>query len=112
MPFVAPVEALNAALAGPAARYGARLADGFAAFRAASALTGLATCAAGLTIKLASGGCDEHPSAHGQQVLAVALQRAIVDLYPRDRPRGHGTLTPTRRCLKDDTPTFRKKGKL
>ena len=34
---VTPVEALNAALAGPAARYGARLANGFAAFRAASA---------------------------------------------------------------------------
>jgi lysophospholipase L1-like esterase len=74
---VTPVEALNAALAGPAARYGARLADGFAAFRAASARAGGDTCAAGLRIKLASGGCDLHPTALGQQVLAAAVEAAL-----------------------------------
>jgi lysophospholipase L1-like esterase len=74
---VAPIEALNAALAGPAARYGARLADGFAAFRAASAQAGGDTCAAGLRIKLASGGCDLHPTALGQQVLAAAVEAAV-----------------------------------
>jgi lysophospholipase L1-like esterase len=74
---VAQTKVLNAAIAGPAARYGARLADGFAAFRAASARAGGDTCAAGLGIRLPSGGCDEHPSAHGQQVLATAIQEAI-----------------------------------
>jgi lysophospholipase L1-like esterase len=74
---VTPIEALNAALAGPAARYGARLADGFAAFRAASARAGGDTCAAGLRIKLPSGGCDLHPTALGQQVLAAAIEAAV-----------------------------------
>jgi lysophospholipase L1-like esterase len=74
---VTPVEALNAALAGPAGRYGARLANGFAAFRAASARVGGNSCAAGLRIKLASGGCDLHPTALGQQVLAAAVKAAL-----------------------------------
>jgi lysophospholipase L1-like esterase len=74
---VTPIEALNAAMTGPAARYGARLADGFGAFRAASAPYGGNTCAAGLRVKLASGGCDLHPTARGHQVLAAAVQAAI-----------------------------------
>ncbi len=74
---VAQTEALNAALAGPATRYGARLASGFAAFRAASAGAHGDTCAAGLRIRLASGGCDQHPSAQGQQVLATAVREEI-----------------------------------
>jgi lysophospholipase L1-like esterase len=74
---VTQTQELNAALTGPAAHYSARLADGFGAFRAASARSGGDTCAAGLRIKLPSGGCDEHPSAHGQQVLAAAVQRVI-----------------------------------
>jgi len=73
----APIEALNAAIAGPAARYGAVLASGFAAFRAAAAQAGGDTCAAGLRVKLASGGCDLHPSARGAQVLAAAITEAI-----------------------------------
>ena len=72
-----PIEALNAAIAGPAARYGALLASGFAAFRAAAAQAGGDTCAAGLRVKLASGGCDLHPSARGAQVLATAITEAI-----------------------------------
>ena len=74
---ITPIEALNAAMAGPAARYRALLADGFAAFRAAAAQAGGDTCAAGLRVKLASGGCDLHPSARGAQVLATAIQEAI-----------------------------------
>ena len=74
---IAPIEALNAAIAGSAARHGALLADGFAAFRAAAAQAGGDTCAAGLRVKLASGGCDLHPSARGAQVLATAIQDAI-----------------------------------
>lgn len=74
---ITPIEALNAAIAGPAARHGALLADGFAAFRAAAAQAGGDTCATGLRVKLASGGCDLHPSARGAQVLAAAIQAAI-----------------------------------
>jgi lysophospholipase L1-like esterase len=74
---ITPIEALNAAIAGPAARHGAVLADGFAAFGAAAAQDGGDTCAAGLRVKLASGGCDLHPSARGAQVLATAIQEAI-----------------------------------
>jgi lysophospholipase L1-like esterase len=74
---ITPTEALDAAIAGPAARYGAVLADGFAAFRAAAARAGGDTCAAGLRVKLASGGCDLHPSARGAQVLATAIREAI-----------------------------------
>ncbi|MGH3151681.1 MAG: SGNH/GDSL hydrolase family protein [Streptosporangiaceae bacterium] len=74
--FVHQIEALNAALAGPAARYGATLADTFSAFRAASAGAGDDTCTAGLTFKL-PGGCDLHPTARGQQLLATVIERAI-----------------------------------
>jgi lysophospholipase L1-like esterase len=74
---VTPIEALNAAMTGPAARYQALLADGFAAFRAASARADGDTCAAGLRIKLPSGGCDLHPTARGQQVLATAVEQAL-----------------------------------
>lgn len=68
---------LDAALTGPALRYDARIADGFAAFRAASVKSGGDTCAAGLRIKLPAGGCDLHPSALGQRVLAEAVERAL-----------------------------------
>jgi lysophospholipase L1-like esterase len=73
---VNPIEALDAAMTGPAIRYNALLADGFAAFRAAAAFGG-DTCAAGLRVKLASAGCDLHPTALGDQVLARAIQEAI-----------------------------------
>jgi len=74
--LVDQIEALNAALAGPAARYGATLADAFSAFRAASAAAGDNTCTAGLTFKLPRG-CDLHPTARGQQLLATVVERAI-----------------------------------
>jgi len=74
---VTPMQALDAVIAESAVRYGARLADGFAAFRAAAAKYDGNTCAAGLRVKLASGGCDLHPSARGAQVLAAAVQEAV-----------------------------------
>ena len=77
---VAPIQALDGALTGPARRYGALLADGFAAFRAASVQAGGSTCAAGLRVKLADGACDLHPAAYGQQVLATAVREAIGSL--------------------------------
>lgn len=74
---VTPIEALDAAMTGPAVRYNALLADGFAAFRAAAAGFGGDTCAAGLRVKLASDGCDLHPTALGDQFLARAIEQAI-----------------------------------
>ncbi len=75
--FVRQIEALNAALAGAAGRYGATVADTFGAFLAASAGAGDDTCRAGLTIRIPGGGCDLHPTARGQQLLATAVERAI-----------------------------------
>jgi lysophospholipase L1-like esterase len=79
LPFVHQIEALNAALAGPAARYGATVADMFSAFRAASAGHGDDTCTAGLTFAL-PGGCDLHPTARGQQLMASVVERAIAPM--------------------------------
>ncbi len=67
---------LNTTLAKAAARYGGRVANAFAAFKAASASAGGDTCKAGLRIKLPSGGCDLHPTAHGHEVLATAVEHA------------------------------------
>lgn len=74
---VSQTEALNATLSGTAARYGAKVADGFAAFRTASASHHGNACAAGLEIKLPSGGCDEHLSPAGQQLLAAVIEHTI-----------------------------------
>jgi lysophospholipase L1-like esterase len=68
---------LDAALARSAAKYGGRVADAYEAFKAASASTGGDTCQAGLRIKLPSGDCDLHPTAHGHEVLATAIERAV-----------------------------------
>jgi hypothetical protein len=73
---VAETKELNAALAGSASRYGARIADGFAAFQAGSAKFHGNACAAGLLVKPVSGPCNEHPSALGQRILAAAVERA------------------------------------
>lgn len=75
-PFVHQIEALNAALARAAGRYGAVLADTFSAFRAASARAGDDACTAGLTFRLPRG-CDLHPTARGQQLMAAVIERAI-----------------------------------
>ncbi len=54
------------------------VADGFAAFAAATASHGGSSCAAGLLIPLASGsGCDDHPSAAGHKLLAKTIVRAV-----------------------------------
>lgn len=69
-------QALNTTLARAAARYGGRVASAYAAFKAAAASAGGDTCTAGLRIKLPSGGCDLHPTAHGHEVLATAIEKA------------------------------------
>jgi lysophospholipase L1-like esterase len=74
---VSQIEALNAVLAGQGERFGARIASGFAAFEAAAAGADGDTCAAGLRIKLPTGGCDAHPSALGQDLLAGAVVAVV-----------------------------------
>jgi len=63
-------------IAGVAAQFGARIADGFSAFRAAEGAS-FDPCAAGLLIRLPSGACDDHPSLRGQRVLAKAVQAQL-----------------------------------
>jgi len=69
--------ALNAALAGPARRYGGVFADGYGAFQRAAQPYGGNTCAAGLLVLLPDGTCNIHPSAKGHQVLAGAITQAL-----------------------------------
>lgn len=66
----------NLLIAGVAAQFQARVADGFAAF---AAMEGPSQdpCAAGLLIKLPSGSCDVHPSRLGHRVLARAVLTQI-----------------------------------
>jgi lysophospholipase L1-like esterase len=71
------IQALNAALARAAAAHRAVVADGFTAFRSATAAYGGDSCAAGLLIALPTGGCDSHPTAAGQRLLARAVLQAV-----------------------------------
>lgn len=72
----AGTRALNAALAGAARPFGARIADGYGTFERAAVQAGGDTCAAGLLTTLATGGCGVHPSVAGQALLAQALEQA------------------------------------
>jgi len=67
---VGPIAALNTVLATVAHTFGVQIADAFTAFGAASVSTGGSACAAGLLIRLPGGGCDIHPSAAGQALIA------------------------------------------
>jgi lysophospholipase L1-like esterase len=87
IPFTELTAALNAAIAAPAAAYGAIVADVFTAFqRAVVPFTnslGNNTCQAGLlntTNPIASAppySCDVHPSQSGHQLIAETVARAI-----------------------------------
>ncbi|SFW68714.1 SGNH/GDSL hydrolase family protein [Amycolatopsis australiensis] len=70
---VAQVKAIDSALSQVTHRYHGKVADGFTAFLIASLRTGGDPCAAGLLIKLPTGGCDVHPTAAGHRALAAAL---------------------------------------
>jgi lysophospholipase L1-like esterase len=72
----AGITALDAAIAAAARANHAVVADGFGAFRRASAASGGDTCAAGLIIKLPDGTCNVHPTRKGHRVLARAVARA------------------------------------
>ena len=69
--------ALDDAIAAAARAHRATVADGFGAFRRASAGSGGDVCAAGLIIALPSGGCNVHPTPKGDRVLARAVVSAV-----------------------------------
>ena len=73
---------LNARLAGVASFFGAYVADAFTAFGAASVPFNGSACAAGLLIVLPTGGCDIHPSAAGQELIA---QIVLAQLPPKQK---------------------------
>jgi lysophospholipase L1-like esterase len=58
-------------------QYGGQVASGYAEFAMASRSSGGLPCAAGLLVRLPGGGCDEHPSAKGQRLLAETVEAAV-----------------------------------
>jgi lysophospholipase L1-like esterase len=68
--------ALNGATAQAAHAFGAQVADAFGAFQTASAGSSGSACSAGLLIPNPAGGCDVHPSAEGQDILAQSVRDA------------------------------------
>jgi hypothetical protein len=74
---VRQIQALNAVLSRQGGLFGAQIASGFAAFKAAAAAANGDACAAGLLIKLPKGGCDPHPSNLGREVLASAVLAVV-----------------------------------
>jgi lysophospholipase L1-like esterase len=72
---VAGTQLLNQTLSTVAQRYHALVADGYNTFKNASGAGG-DPCAAGLLIPLPGGGCNIHPSAYGQILLANAVAEA------------------------------------
>jgi hypothetical protein len=71
------VQGLNQAILSVAGATGSQTADVFSAFDAFSGPTHDA-CAAGLLIVLPTGGCDVHPSAAGQQLIAEIVSAVVV----------------------------------
>jgi lysophospholipase L1-like esterase len=76
---VGPITLLNGVLTGVAGAFHAQVADAFTAFGVASIPTNGSACAAGLLIRLPTGGCDIHPSAAGQALIA----QTILDLVSK-----------------------------
>lgn len=64
---------LNGIASGIASAFGVKIADGFNAFQLATIPFAGDACAAGLLVRLPSGGCDVHPSLAGQKLLAEAV---------------------------------------
>ena len=69
------LEALNGVIADRTHAWDGMVADGFGAFGVASNFGD--SCAAGLLIRLPSGGCDIHPSPLGRDVLAHAIAAVL-----------------------------------
>jgi lysophospholipase L1-like esterase len=68
------IGAINSVVANVTTAFGGRFADGFGAFQAEATEAGGDSCAAGLLIRLPTGGCDIHPSKAGQEILAEAIE--------------------------------------
>jgi hypothetical protein len=64
---------INNAMKSFTTQIGGTLADGFAAFQAATAAFGGDSCAAGLLIQKPDGTCDIHPSQAGRELLATTV---------------------------------------
>ena len=83
--FQGAVTAVNTVLKNVAAPFGAKIADGFAAFNLAAVAinggTNLDPCQAGLVIRLTSSPltCDIHPSPLGHDILAATILAVIGD---------------------------------
>jgi lysophospholipase L1-like esterase len=69
---------LNDALDHGARAFDVRIANGYGAFKNAALHSHGNTCKAGLLTQLSTGGCGVHPSASGQAVLALTVERAIL----------------------------------
>lgn len=68
---------INGPLDAAATPYGVEIANGAAAYAAASTYSAGNPCTAGLLTQLTTGGCGVHPSPAGQDVLAHAVEAAI-----------------------------------
>jgi hypothetical protein len=68
------IGAINRVVTTVTTAFGGQVADGFGAFQAEAAEAGGDSCAAGLLIRLPTGGCNIHPSTTGQEVLAEAIE--------------------------------------
>lgn len=73
---------LNNPMVEAASHYGVLVASGFDAWKADAAAAGGSSCAAGLLIPLAAGGCDVHPTAKGRDRLAAAIVRTVAASCP------------------------------
>jgi len=73
------ISQVNQVVAGRTLAWGGIVADGFAAFAAASTAYGGDTCAAGLRIVVSSSPltCNIHPSPAGRDLLAQAVVKAL-----------------------------------
>lgn len=68
---------LNSAVAAGAKPFDVAIADGYGTFQQAALQAGGDTCKAGLLTFLSTGKCGVHPSAAGQALLALAVEKAI-----------------------------------
>ncbi len=67
-----------------AGRHGVLIASGFDAWKATVLAAGGSSCAAGLLIRLPTGGCDIHLSPEGRALLADAIISTVAATCPGD----------------------------
>lgn len=71
------IQALDQVIADRTLAWGGAVADGFNAFKVASASYNGDPCAAGLLIRLSSTSCDVHPTVQGRNILADAVLAVV-----------------------------------